>query len=54
MEAWVSSIFCKEALASKIGVPVKSSEVKASMRDGILEIRLPKSDEAKPNRIKID
>ncbi len=40
--------------AFKIGVPVKSQEVKASMKDGVLEIRLPKSDEAKPNRIKID
>lgn len=40
--------------AFKIGVPVKAQEVKASMRDGVLEIRLPKSDEAKPNRIKID
>lgn len=40
--------------AFKIGVQVKSSAVKASFRDGILEVRLPKSEEAKPNKIKIE
>jgi len=40
--------------AFKIGVQVKSSAVKAAFRDGILEVRLPKSEEAKPNKIKID
>lgn len=40
--------------AFKIGVQVKSSAVKATLRDGILEVRLPKSEEAKPNKIKID
>lgn len=40
--------------AFKIGVQVKSSAVKAVLKDGILEVRLPKSEEAKPNKIKID
>ncbi len=40
--------------AFKIGVRVNSGEVKASLKDGVLEVRLPKSEEAKPNRIKID
>lgn len=40
--------------AFKIGVQVNSSAVKASYKDGILEVRLPKSEEAKPNKIKID
>ncbi len=40
--------------AFKIGAQVNSSAVKASLRDGVLEVRLPKSEEAKPNKIKID
>lgn len=40
--------------AFKLGVQVQSSAVKASLKDGILEVRLPKSEEAKPNKIKID
>lgn len=40
--------------AFKIGVQVKSSAVKAALKDGVLEVRLPKSEEAKPNKIKID
>jgi len=39
--------------AFKIGVPVKPSAIKASLKDGMLEIRLPKSEEAKPNKIAI-
>lgn len=37
--------------AFRLGVPIKSSLVTAKLRDGILEIRLPKSEEAKPNKI---
>ncbi|GAB4029364.1 MAG: hypothetical protein Fur0012_03600 [Elusimicrobiota bacterium] len=40
--------------AFKIGARVKNDAVKASFKDGILEIRLPKADEAKPNKIQID
>lgn len=40
--------------AFKIGARVKTDAVKASFKDGILEIRLPKADEAKPNKIQID
>lgn len=40
--------------AFKIGVQVKSSAVKAALKDGILEVRLPKSEEAKPNKIRIE
>jgi len=40
--------------AFKIGVQVKSYAVKAAFKDGILEVRLPKSEEAKPNKIKIE
>jgi HSP20 family protein len=40
--------------AFKIGVQVNSGAVKASLKDGILEVRLPKSEEAKPNKIRIE
>ena len=35
-------------------VPVQSDKVKASYRDGVLTIRLPKIEEIKPREIKID
>jgi len=35
-------------------VPVQMDKVKATYRDGVLEIRLPKADEVKPKEIKID
>jgi HSP20 family protein len=40
--------------AFKIGAPIKPGAVKASMRDGILEIRLPKSEDARPSRIVVE
>lgn len=40
--------------AFKIGARVKTDSVKAHLKDGILEIRIPKADEAKPNKIQID
>ncbi len=35
-------------------IPVQSDKVKATYRDGVLEIRLPKVEEVKPKEIKID
>jgi HSP20 family protein len=35
-------------------VPVQSNKVKASYRDGVLEVRLPKTEEIKPKEIKIN
>jgi len=35
-------------------VPVQGDKVKATYRDGVLEIRLPKAEEVKPKEIKID
>ena len=43
--------FCR---VFKIGARFKNDAVKASLKDGILEIRIPKADETKPNRIQID
>lgn len=39
--------------AFSLGVPIKSHLVTAKLRDGILEIRLPKSEEAKPSKIQV-
>jgi HSP20 family protein len=35
-------------------MPVQSDKVRASYRDGVLEIRLPKAEEIKPKEIKIN
>ena len=35
-------------------IPVQADKVKATYRDGVLEIRLPKLEEVKPKEIKID
>lgn len=35
-------------------MPVQPEKVKATYRDGMLEVRLPKADEVKPKEIKID
>ena len=34
--------------------PVQGDKVKATYRDGVLEIRLPKAEELRPKEIKID
>lgn len=38
----------------QLPMPVQSDKVKATYRDGVLEIRLPKVEEVKPKEIKID
>jgi HSP20 family protein len=35
-------------------VPVQADKVKATYRDGVLEIKLPKAEEIKPKQVKID
>jgi HSP20 family protein len=35
-------------------IPVQADKVKASYRDGVLTVRLPKTEEIKPKEIKID
>ena len=37
-----------------LNVPVVSDQIKASYRDGILEVHLPKAEEVKPKEINID
>lgn len=36
-----------------LGVPVRNDAVKASYKDGVLEIRVPKADEARPREIEV-
>jgi len=36
-----------------INVPIKTDQVKASYKDGVLTVRLPKADEATPKRVDI-
>jgi HSP20 family protein len=38
----------------QLPIPVQADKVKASYRDGVLEIKLPKTEEVKPREIKID
>ena len=38
----------------QLPMAVQASNVKATYRDGVLDIRLPKADEVKPREIKID
>jgi HSP20 family protein len=37
-----------------IGVPVQPDKVKANYRDGLLEVVIPKAEETKPKKIKIN
>jgi len=36
-----------------IGVPVKSDQIKAGYKDGILEIAIPKSEDLKPKKVEV-
>jgi len=36
-----------------IGVPVKSDQVKAAYKDGLLEVTIPKSEEIKPKKVDV-
>lgn len=38
----------------RLPVEVKTNDAKASYKDGVLEIRIPKEEKAKPKKIKID
>ena len=38
----------------QLPMPVEAGKVKATYRDGVLEVKLPKAEEVKPKAIKID
>lgn len=50
----VERVYGKFERAIPLPVAVQTDKVKATYRDGILEIRLPKVEEVKPKQIKID
>jgi HSP20 family protein len=47
-------VFGKFERSMPLPIPVQADKVKATYRDGVLEIRLPKVEEVKPKEIKID
>jgi len=47
-------VYGKFERAVPLPVPVQADKVKASYRDGVLEIKLPKAEEVRPKEIKID
>ncbi len=47
-------VYGKFERAMPLPIPVQADKVKATYRDGVLEIRLPKVEEVKPKEIKID
>ena len=46
--------FGKFERAVPLPIPVQADKVKASYRDGVLTVKLPKTEEIKPKEIKID
>jgi HSP20 family protein len=50
----VERVYGKFERLVQLPIPVQADKVKASYRDGVLEIRLPKTEEIKPKEIKID
>jgi HSP20 family protein len=47
-------VYGKFERAIPLPIPVQADRVKATYREGVLEIRLPKAEEIKPKEIKID
>jgi len=47
-------VYGKFERSIQLPLPVQADRVKATYRDGVLEVRLPKADEVKPKEIKID
>jgi HSP20 family protein len=50
----VERVYGKFERTVPLPVAVQADKVKASYRDGVLEIKLPKAEEVKPKEIKID
>lgn len=38
----------------RLGVPIDEKQIKANYKDGVLELILPKAEEAKPKKINVD
>src|SRR5437879_1684147 len=50
----VERVYGKFERSVQLPMPVQADKVKATYRDGMLEVTLPKADEVKPKEIKID
>ncbi len=50
----VERVYGKFERSIQLPMPVQADRVKATYRDGVLEVKLPKADEVKPKDIKID
>ncbi len=47
-------VYGKFERSVQLPMPVQSEKVKATYRDGVLEVKIPKAEEVKPKAIKID
>jgi len=47
-------VYGKFERSVQLPMPVQADKVKATYRDGVLEVKLPKAEEVKPKAIKID
>lgn len=50
----VERVYGKFERSVQLPMPVQADKVKATYRDGVLEVKLPKVEEVKPKEIKID
>lgn len=50
----IERVYGKFERSVRLPMPVQAEKVKATYRDGMLEVKLPKAEEVKPKAIKID
>jgi len=50
----IERVYGKFERSVQLPMPVQAEKVKATYRDGVLEVKLPKAEEVKPKAIKID
>ena len=50
----IERVYVKFERSVQLPMPVQAEKVKATYRDGVLEVRLPMAEEVKPKAIKID
>ena len=50
----IERVYGKFERSVRLPMPVPAEKVKATYRDGVLEVKLPKAEEVKPKAIKID
>ena len=50
----IERVYGKFERSVRLPMPVQAEKVKATYRDGVLEVKLPKAEEVKPKAIKVD